>query len=90
MLLQILAGVERGVFGFPPDITSVFLMGRKATENCGIPQRPNVQEPGHGFFLSNFTDVGTKCIRDFQVWVSEYWAWFGNTAISTGAEMCLL
>lgn len=33
MLLQILAGIKRGVFGFPPYVILVFLMGRKATEN---------------------------------------------------------
>lgn len=27
---------------------------------------------------------------DFQVWVSEYWAWFGDTAISAETEMRLL
>lgn len=41
---------------------------------------------GHRLFLSNVTDFGIKCIKDFQACMSEYWPWFGTAATSTEAE----
>lgn len=67
MLLQILAGIERGVSGFPPYIILVFLMVRKATENSGIPQRPNVQEQATGFSSQMLLTLVLKASKIFRL-----------------------